>query len=243
VTLADWDRALVGRLLFSPLLAQAAWTTAWVAVVAQTIGTVLGFVFGPMQLMRSPFPRIVAGVYSWIFRGTPLLVQILFFYAVLPQLGFRLGVLESGLVALGVNEGARMAEIVRSGIISVDSGQSEAARSLGMSSLQAFRLVVLPQALRVIIPPLGNNFNYMLKATSLLAVISVAELLRSSQQIAQSTTRPLEVYSVAGLYYLLMTTVWSIIQHFLEQRGRVGGARDSGPTNAPVGQKLASAGA
>ena len=240
---ADWNWPLVGRLLLSPLIAQAAWTTVWVAVVAQTIGTVLGFIFGPMQLMRNPLPRTLAGLYSWIFRGTPLLVQILFFYAVLPQLGIKFGVIESGLLALGVNEGARMAEIVRAGLMSVDPGQSEAARSVGMSRLQTFRFVVLPQAFRIIIPPLGNNFNYMLKATSLLAVISVAELLRASQQIAQSTTRPLEVYSVAAIYYLLMTTVWSVLQAALERYGRVGGRGRGEAKLTRLRQTLASAGA
>ncbi len=243
MTLADWNWALVGRLLISPLIAQAAWTTVWLAVIAQATGTLLGFLFGPMQLMRNPVPRTVAGLYSWIFRGTPLLVQILFFYAVLPQIGFKLGVIQSALLALGVNEGARMAEIVRAGIISVDSGQTEAARSLGMTGLQAFRLVVLPQAFRVIVPPLGNNFNYMLKATSLLAVISVAELLRTSQQIAQSTTRPLEVYSVAAIYYLVMTTVWSVAQALLERRTRVGGRRTGVRRPNQIGETPASVGA
>lgn len=123
--------------------------------------------------------------------GTPLLAQILFFYAVLPQLGLRLDVLSTGLLALGVNEGARMAEIVRAGLLSVPVEQREAAASLGLRPLLIFRLVVLPQAIRVIVPPLGNNYSYMLKATSLLSVISFSELLRTSQQLAQSTGRPL----------------------------------------------------
>lgn len=214
----NWDWALVSRLLSSPLMVRGAWTTIWIAVVAQTMGTLLGFVFGPMQRSRSGFLRGIAGLYSWIFRGTPLLIQILFFYAVLPQLGLRIGVIESGLIALGINEGARMAEIVRSGLLSVGRGQTEGAKALGMSSWQTFRIVTVPQAIRVIVPPLGNNFNYMLKATSLLAVISVMELLRTSQQIAQFTTRPLEVYSVAGVFYLLITTAWTFIQFGIEKR-------------------------
>lgn len=223
----NWSWDVVGMVAASPLLPMAAWTTIWVAVVAQTVGTLLGLVFAPMSLAASPLPRTIAGIYAWLFRGTPLLVQILFFYAVLPQLGLKLGVIETGLLALGLNEGARMAEIVRAGLLSVDHGQREAARSLGLSEWQTFWLVVLPQAVRVIIPPLGNNFNYMLKATSLLAVISFAELLRVSQQLAQATTRPLEVYSVAAVYYLAMTSAWDRVQRAIERRTQIG--RSAGP--------------
>ena len=200
------------------MMLTAAWTTIWVAVVAQTIGTIIGVFVAPLMLSRHPLLWGPAFGYRWIFQGTPLLVQILAFFAVLPQLGIPLGIVASGLLALGLNEGARMAEIVRAGLISVDRGQREAARSLGLHRLQVFGLIVLPQAVKVIIPPLGNNFNYMLKATSLLAVISFAELLRTSQQMAQFTTRPLEVYSAATVYYLLMTSVWDALQARLEQR-------------------------
>ena len=201
----------------SPLLLRAAWTTVWVAVVAQTIGTVIGVLVAPTMLSTSALVRAPGWGYRWLFQGTPLLVQILAFFAVLPQLGLPLGIVASGLLALGLNEGARMAEIVRAGLMSVDAGQREAARSLGLKRWQIFVLVVLPQAVKVIIPPLGNNFNYMLKATSLLAAISFAELLRMSQQMAQFTTRPLEVYSAATVYYLLMTSVWDTVQRRLER--------------------------
>jgi polar amino acid transport system permease protein len=213
-----WNWDVFWQVASSSLLPYAAWTTLWVAVVAQTIGTLLGIVFAPMSMSRHPLAWGTAWLYSWIFRGTPLLVQILFFYAVLPRLGLQLGVYATGLVALGLNEGARMAEIVRAGLMSVDHGQREAARSLGLRPLPVFGLIVLPQAIRLIVPPLGNNFNYMLKATSLLSVISFTELMRTSQQLAQATTRPLEIYCLAAIYYLVLTTLWTLIQARIEAR-------------------------
>lgn len=212
-----WTWPVFFDALTSPLLLRAAWTTVWVAVVAQVIGTVIGLLVAPMMLSRNPLVSAPAWGYRWLFQGTPLLVQILAFYAVLPQLGVPLGVVASGLLALGINEGARMAEIVRAGLMSVDHGQREAARSLGLKRWQIFGFIVLPQAVKVIVPPLGNNFNYMLKATSLLAAISFAELLRTSQQMAQFTTRPLEVYTAATVYYLVMTSLWDAVQRRLER--------------------------
>ena len=211
-----WSWPVFVDALTSPLLLRAAWTTVWVAVVAQGIGTAIGLLVAPTMLSRNPLVSAPAWGYRWLFQGTPLLVQILAFFAVLPQLGIPLGIVASGLLALGLNEGARMAEIVRAGLMSVDHGQREAALSLGLKRRHIFAFIVLPQAVKVIIPPLGNNFNYMLKATSLLAAISFAELLRTSQQMAQFTTRPLEVYSAATVYYLVMTSVWDAIQRRLE---------------------------
>ena len=117
--MSTWDAALFQQVLTSPLLLWAAWTTVWVATVAQAAGTAIGVLVAPMMMSKARLPRLVAWLYLWIFRGTPLLAQILFFYAVLPLLGVRLGVVTTGLLALAVNEGARMAEIVRAGLLSV----------------------------------------------------------------------------------------------------------------------------
>ena len=225
-----WEWSFFFDALTSWQMVRASWTTIWVAVVAQTIGTVIGVCVAPTMLSPNALVRAPALGYRWLFQGTPLLVQILAFFAVLPQLGVPLGIVASGLLALGINEGARMTEIVRAGLISVDSGQRDAACSLGFNRWQIFILVVLPQAVKVIIPPLGNNFNYMLKATSLLAAISFAELLRVSQQMAQFTTRPLEIYSAASIYYLAMTSVWDTAQRRLEAW--------SSPTREKPGQQL-----
>ena len=224
----NWNWAIVWQTATSPLLPWALLTTVWVAIVAQAAGTAIGFAVGPMTLAAGRLPRTIAWIYGWLFRGTPLLVQILFFFAIVPQLGLKLGIMTTGLVGLSLNEGARMAEIVRAGLIAVPKGQTEAARSLGLRPFQVFLSVVAPQAIRVIVPPLGNNFNYMLKATSLLSVIGISELLRTSQQLAQATARPLEVYVVAACAYLLVTTSWDIIQRRIEKRFERGFVPSSG---------------
>jgi polar amino acid transport system permease protein len=216
--MGGWDQTLFLIVLTSPVVLVAAWTTIWVATAAQAIGTLIGLAVAPMMMSRWFAPRLLAFVYLWLFRGTPLLAQILFFYAVLPQLGLTLSVIATGLLALGVNEGARMAEIVRSGLLAVPKEQREAAGSLGLKRTQTFVLIVLPQAMRAILPPLGNNYTYMIKATSLLSVISFAELLRTSQQLAQSTARPLEVYSAAMIYYIAIVTAVTLAQRWFEAR-------------------------
>jgi polar amino acid transport system permease protein len=216
--MGSWDAALFSDILFSPVMARAAWTTIWIATVCQVLGTVIGFLMAPMMMGKPRIPRYFTLVYLWIFRGTPLLVQILFFYAVLPLMGVRLSVLTTGLLALSLNEGPRMAEVVRAGLLSVSSEQREAAASLGLRRLQIFFLIVLPQAMRAIIPPLGNNYSYMIKATSLLSAISVSELLRNSQQLAQSTGRPLEIYAAAACWYMGMISVTMIVQAVVERR-------------------------
>jgi polar amino acid transport system permease protein len=212
------DQALFLQVVASPLLLKAMWITIWMATVAQLIGIAIGIAVAPMSLVKARLPRFVTWLYLWIFRGTPLLVQILFFYAVLPQVGVRLSVIATVLLALGLNEGARMTEIVRAGLLSVAHEQREAGLSLGLTRFQVFRYVVLPQALRVIVPPTGNNYSYMIKATSLLSVISISELLRTSQQLAQSTGRPLEIYAAAAIWYLCIISVVTFIQHHIEKR-------------------------
>lgn len=218
--MGGWDAALFVDVLFSRSMASAAWTTLWIATLCQTFGTIIGFVFAPLMMGRSRILRFLAFLYLWIFRGTPLLVQVLFFYAVLPLMGIRLSVLATGLLALSLNEGSRMAEIVRSGLMSVSGDQREAAASLGFRRQHIFFLIVLPQAMRAIVPPLGNNFSYMIKATSLLSAISVAELLRHSQELAQATGHPLEIYIAAACWYLAMISLATILQHAAERRAK-----------------------
>jgi len=137
-------------------------------------------------------------------------------YTGLPQLGIRLGVIESALLGFGLNEGAYFAELLRAGILAVDRGQWDAARALGLRYRQIMRSVVLPQAARVVLPPLGNQFNGMLKTSSLASVISMEELLRHAQQLAQIEFRVLEAYLVAAFYYVVLTTLWGQIQQRLE---------------------------
>ena len=195
--------------------------------VAVTIGlTVSTLIIGlalalPIALGRMGSNRTVralANGYVWIFRGTPLLVQLVIIYTGLPQLGLRFGVLTCALLALSLNEAAYLSETIRAGFNGVPSGQIEAAKALGLSRLKTLWLVTLPQVVRLIIPPLGNSVNGLLKATSLASVISVEELMRRSQVLMQVNFEALELYSVAAIYYLALTTLWNLIQAPLEKR-------------------------
>ncbi len=226
----------VGHYLFDPRVLHGIWTTIYLTVLCMAIGILLGILSAVMRLSPNPIVSGAAWLYIWFFRGTPLLVQILFWYniaALFPtiSLGIPFGPslvhehantlitpLVAALLSLGLNEGAYMAEIVRAGIISVDEGQSEAAQSLGMSRLQTMRLIVLPQAMRVIIPPTGNETISMLKNTSLLYVIGYTELLYSVTQIYDVNFQTIPLLIVACIWYLVMTSVLYVGQYFIERR-------------------------
>ena len=170
--------------------------------------------------LRLSGSRVLGGLarfYVWFFRGTPLLVQLVIIFTGLPQLGLvRLTVLQSALLGLTLNEAAYLAEILRSGLSAVPGGQRDAAQALGLSPLAGFRLVVLPQALRVVVPALGNSVNGLLKTTSITSVISVEELLRRGQTLMQARFEVLEIFAVVSVLYLLMTTVWELVQRRIE---------------------------
>jgi polar amino acid transport system permease protein len=153
-----------------------------------------------------------------VFRGTPLLVQLLIIYTGLPLFGLRFSVVQAALLGLALNEAAYLSETVRAGILAVARGQREAALALGLRRIQVFRLVIWPQALRIIIPPLGNSVNGLLKTTSVASVISMEELLRRTQILIQERFLVLELFMVAALYYLAMTTAWDFVQRRLEKR-------------------------
>jgi polar amino acid transport system permease protein len=178
------------------------------------------------ELNKRPL-NFVYSVYTNFFRGTPLLVQLILIYSGLPQFGISFSVLESAILALGLNEGAYLAEIIRSGISSVPRGQVEAAKAIGMPYLTTMRYVVLPQAFRITIPPIGNEFNGLLKSTSLVSVISMQELLRTTEELIQQSFRVMELFVVATIYYLVMTGAWSILQARIERRLGVSLARPS----------------
>ena len=183
------------------------------------LGFCLGLVIALMRLSgRAPLVRF-AKFYVWLFRGTPLLVQLIIIYTGLPQLGLvRFTVLQSAVLGLTLNEAAYLSEILRGGIVAVPKGQSEAAKSLGLNGWQTFRLVVLPQAFQIIIPPLGNSVNGLLKTTSIASVISMEELLRRGQILMQQRFEVLEVFCVIAVIYLVMTSAWDVVQRRLEER-------------------------
>ena len=240
----DWPTFV--NSIFHPdrLILFGLWLTVSISVVSQVIGVVLG-VFGALGKMSKMLPiRLLANFYIWVFRGTPLLVQMTILYFGLsvtriytwPPISF-LGItvgpeIQAGVFALGVNEGAYMTEIVRAGILSIDPGQLEAAKSLGMTFGQAMRRIVLPQAARVIVPPLGNEFNNMLKTTSLLFVLGVQELYETFVIKQGQNFQPFEMYLACALWFLLLTTIWGFIQARIERQFAKGapGATTAGPS-------------
>ncbi len=213
-----WSWGAFFSILTSRQLLEGAWVTIWLTVVSMALGLALAVVVAAARSSRFTALRAVTGVYVWLMRGTPLLVQLVIIYTGLPQVGIKFGVIQAALLGLVLNEAAYLSEIVRSGLLSVPTGQTEAARALGMSPVKVFRVVVLPQALRVMIPPLGNSFNGLLKTTTLVSVISVQELLRRTQFLVQVNFRVLEGLCAAALYYLALTTAWGLVQRVVEAR-------------------------
>lgn len=210
------------KFLFSSFFIQAAWLTLWISVVAQTLGVIIGLFLALMRMSRFPWLSYPARAYIWFFRGSPLLVQVLLLWDGLPRIiqnpAYLLPDYLCVLVAFSLNEGAYMAEITRAGITSVDAGQMEAAKSLGMRYWLAMRRIILPQAARVIVPPLGNEFNNMLKTTSIASVIGLAELTQTATQLGSPTFSIFELLIVATVYYLLLTTLWGYVQSWIEKR-------------------------
>ena len=203
--------------LTNAYLLEGVMVTIGLTVVTMIIGLILGTALALMRMSRSAALSGFAGIYVWAFRGTPLLVQLVLIYTGLPQVGIRLGVLASALLALSLNEAAYLSETIRAGFNGIPKGQAEAAKALGLSRWHTLRLVLMPQVARLIIPPLGNSLNGLLKATSLASVISLEEVMRRSQVLMQEKFEVLELYCVAAVYYLILTTLWNLVQVRLER--------------------------
>ncbi|WP_028580239.1 glutamine ABC transporter permease GlnP [Desulfogranum japonicum] len=202
-----------------PLLLSGAKLTIIITVFGLVIGFLLGAITGLMKISRNWFVRKLAGLYIECIRGTPIMVQVMFIYFGLPMaLGMRIPPMAAGIVAIAVNSGAYIAEIVRGAFQSIEKGQTEAGRSIGLSHLQTMYYVIWPQALRRMIPPLGNQFIISLKDTSLLVVVGVGELTRTGQEIVASNFRAFEVWLTVALMYLVLTLSLSRLLHFLEKR-------------------------
>ncbi len=231
-----WDWTAFFHYLVSPYLAVGAAITLGISVASILLGLLFGLIAALMRLSARRYLRLPAAGYIWLMRGTPVLVQLIVIYTGLPQLGLRMNVIEAAIIGLGVNEGAYLAEIFRAGIMAVPVGQSEAARAIGLSRWQTMRLVILPQALRIAIPPLGNAFNGLMKTSSLASVISMDELLRRTEMLIQVQFKVLEIFLVAALYYLAMTTVWGFVQAWLERTLARGTERTDGRTRAHPAQ-------
>lgn len=208
--------SLIIDYVFSETFFRGAQMTLLLTIVSLFFGIVVGLIIAIIQEMQVKALDYVIIVYLWFFRGTPVLFQIIFVYNVLPSFGINLSSFASGVVALSLNEGAYIAEIMRAGLQSVGKGQRTAATALAMKEWQVMRYVILPQALRVIIPPIGNQFIGMLKLSALVSVVAVQELLLVANQAASSNFRYLEALTAAGIYYLFFTTVFMYIQRHIE---------------------------
>ena len=201
-----------------PFLLKGAVYTVQVSVLAIVFGLVLGWALGLIAVAGPGWLRAIAWAYVQFIRGTPLLVQIFLIYFGLPVLGLNLPAYWSGVIALGLNSGGFQAEIVRAGIESIDRGQTEAARSIGMSRFQTLVFILVPQTIRRVIPPLTNELITLVKSSSLLSAIAALELTHAGQLIIARTFAPFEIYAAVALIYLVMVSVLSRASALLEKR-------------------------
>ena len=220
------QHGVVAQYQFAPAILAGLRTTLVLAVLAAVLGLVLGTLLAVMRLSDSAVLRWGSALYTWLVRGTPLLVQILV-WGNLALLFQHIGPFSTNalitpfvasVLALGLNEAAYMAEIVRAGILAIDHGQQEAASALGMTRALALRRIVLPQVLRVIIPPAGNQFISLLKATSLVSVIAGGDLLTAATNISSGNLRTIELLLVATFWYLAVTSLSGFGQFLIERR-------------------------
>ena len=239
----DIQWSTVGDKVFDSTVIKGAGRTLLISILAMVLGVVLGVVLAVMRLSKNPVTSTVAWLYIWFFRGTPVYVQLLMWFnlaLIFPML--NLGPIYKdemtdvmtpfmcALLGLGLNEAAYMAEICRAGLLAVDEGQTEASHALGMSHSRTLRRIVIPQAMRVIVPPTGNEFINMLKTSSLVNVVTYNELLRSTSVIGSSSFAVMELLFVASIWYLIMTSIFSVFQYYLERHYARGSSRSLPPT-------------
>lgn len=203
---------------FWPMLKAGIEFTIPLTLIAFVLGLILAFLTALARLSKIPVLNEIAKFYVWIFRGTPLLVQLFIIFYGLPSIGVTLNPFTAAVIGFTLNMGAYNSEILRAAIASIDKGQWEAAYSISMSRGQALRRIILPQAARVSVPPLGNSFISLVKDTSLAATITVTELFQKGQQIAAATYEPLWLYIEVAVIYLIFSSVLSVFQSKLEAR-------------------------
>lgn len=190
-----------------PFFLEAAWVTILLSVLTAILGLTCGALGAAARLSRFVSLRFLGAAYVSVFRGTPALIQLFILYFGGPQIGIQLDAFEAGVIGLGINAGAYMTETIRGAIIAVDRGQREAARTLGLSNWQATYKVILPQAARLMVRPLGVNLNMLIKATALVAAIAVVELTYTAQRYIGSTYKPFEMFLLAGILYMIIIYV------------------------------------
>lgn len=220
------------RYLFNPpeIVLAGVWITVWVSIVSMAFGVIIGLFVALARMSPHWWLSGPARAYIWFWRGTPVLVQLVLIYTGVAASGLYLypdltigpvhisGALQAAILALSLNESAYMAEIFRAAIGAIDKGQFEAARAIGMRPSAAMRWIILPQAARIVMPPLGNEITLMIKSTSLLAVIGVRELFGTLQSLNAATFRTFELFAIAALWYLFLTSITALLQRYIEHR-------------------------
>ncbi len=225
----DWP--VVGEYMFSERILRGAVTTVVISVIAMAIGIVIGILTAIARSSRNVVLYSAAMFYTWLFRGAPMILQLLIWYnlaLVFPTVGIPglweakmvvvMTPLAATLIALSLNQGAYTSEIIRSGMLAVDIGQYEAAKSIGMTYSDTLRRTILPQAMRVVVPPLGNEFIGLLKVTALASIIGFGELLGTAQDIYYSNAKIMEMLFVATIWYLVIVSLLSVVQMWIEKR-------------------------
>ncbi|WP_379968769.1 amino acid ABC transporter permease [Ectobacillus sp. sgz5001026] len=202
---------------FLPIFLQGLWKTIELSFYSLSIGVIFSILGGVARLSPNFIINKIAFLYVWIFRGTPLLVQLFILYFGLPQLGIRLEPMQAAVLGLSLNTGAYATEIVRSGIQSIDKGQREAAESLGMSKFMTMYRVIAPQAVKVMIPPMVNQFIMTIKNSSMVSLLTITELFHTGEQVIVTTFRSFEVYTVIAFLYLIVTSLLMIVAGRLER--------------------------
>jgi polar amino acid transport system permease protein len=231
---AVWDWSVFFSNLVHPAILHGVWTTVWLTIVTLVLAIVVGTIVALIGRTQSAAAGWFYQGYVAFFRATPLLVQLVFLYSALPQMGIRLSVVEAAIIGLTLSESPYVAEVVRSAISAVPPAQWEAGRAIGLRPFTIMRAIVFPQALRIALPPLGNEFVRQLKNTSLVSVISMAELFRATDNLIQSSFRVLEALSVATLYYLVLTAIWTYMQGAVERRASRWFAETASAKSAPA---------
>jgi polar amino acid transport system permease protein len=225
----DWSTT--HEYLFWPTILLGLFNTIWLSVACMAIGIIIGVLCAVARGSPNPVLRSAAHFYAWFFRGTPVILQLLIWFnlaLVFPTIGvpglFNVRTVDvitpavAALLGLGLNEGAYVSEIVRAGLLSVDRGQYEASKSIGMSYWLSLRRIILPQAMRVVVPPLGNEFIALLKITSLASIIGFSDILRNAQDIYYTNAKVIELLMVAAFWYLVVVSALSVFQAMLENR-------------------------
>lgn len=200
-----------------PFLLKGALLTIFFSATSEVIGIIIGLVTSVIRVTKIKVLSQLSVVYVDLFRGTPLLMQIIFVYYALPYLGINLPAMVAGIVALSVNSGAYVSEIFRAGIESIDRGQTEAARSLGMSYMQTMRYVIIPQTIKRVLPPLTNEFVALIKDSSLLSVIAIAELMRTAKEMMTWKMNPSSL-TAAAIIYLIITLPLTRYVSYMEKK-------------------------